>query len=241
MKLSTKLLVGLFVLTIAALLSANISIKKNYDKADKDDFYWGYGKILEQPFKHIKIEGGNITQIAFEQNERPSVRVLKQWPGYENGAVKAFVRADTLFVKFPDENTADNAKMKDWIKHTTLVRIFAPELVSVEGIDTDFDLFKMHQKNISINLSGNSEMEVEIESSQIDTLQIFENGSSNVNFEMSPAVTANKLIRVRSADLHLNGIARLDLGPMQIDSLKIHITDSALIQLSGYSVNKLTK
>ncbi|HTE12445.1 MAG TPA: hypothetical protein VK645_15785 [Chitinophagaceae bacterium] len=241
MKLSTKLLSGLFVLTIAALLFANISIKKNYDKADKDDFYWGYGKILEQPFKHIKMEGGNITQIAFEQNEKPSVRVLKQWPGYENGAVKAFVRADTLFVKFPNGDTAGNAKLRDWIKHTTLVRIFAPELLSIDGIDTDFDLVKMRQKNISIRLSGNSQMEVENEGSQIDTLQIFENGSSNVNFEISPGVTANKLIRVLSANLHLNGTARLDLGPVQIDSLQLHITDSAVIQLSGFSVNKINK
>jgi hypothetical protein len=241
MKLSTKLLSGLSVLTIAALVSANMSIKKNYDKADKDDFYWGYGKILEQPFKHIKMEGGNITQIAFEQNEKPSVRVLKQWRGYENGMVKAFVRADTLFVNFPNEDTAGTAKLKDWIKHTTLVRIFAPELVSIDGIDTDFDLFKMHQKNISIRLSGNSQMEVENEGSQIDTLRIFEDGSSNVNFEMSPGVTANKLIRIRSADLQLNGTAKLDLGPVQIDSLRLLIADSAVIQLSGYSVNKMTK
>ena len=84
-------------------------------------------------------------------------------------------------------------------------------------------------------------MEVEIESSQIDTLQIFENGSSNVNFEMSPGVTANKLIRVRSADLQLSGTAKLDLGPVQIDSLRLHIADSAVIQLSGYSMNKMTK
>ncbi|HEY4111409.1 hypothetical protein [Puia sp.] len=241
MKLSTKLLAGLFVLTIAALLSANLSIKTNYDNTDKDDRYWGYGKILEQPFKHIKIEGGNITQMTFEQSERPSVRVLKQWPGYESRAVKAFVKADTLFIRFPRENSADNAKVKDWIKHTTLVRIFAPELVSIEGIDTDVDLLKMHQKSISIELSGNSEMEVESELSQMDSLIVIANGSSDLNFEMSPGAGANKLIRVRSADIHLNGTAKLDLGPVQIDSYKLNMADSALIRLSGFSVNKMTR
>ena len=241
MKLSTKLLGGLFVLTIAALLSANISIKKSYDKADKDDFYWGYIKILEQSFKHIKIEGGNITQIAFEQNEKPSVRVLKQWPGYGNGAVKAFVRADTLFVKFSNENTTDNAKVKDWIKHTTLVRIFAPELISVEGMDTDFDLFKMHQKNISIRLSGNSETEVETTLSEIDTLRIFESDSSHVSFEPSPDFKGNSGIHVRSADLNLIGTSMLNLGSAQIGYLKLKIADSATIELSGFSVKNINK
>jgi hypothetical protein len=240
MKLSTKLLGGLCMVTIAALLLANISIKTNYDVADKDDFYWGYGKILEQPFKHIKINGGNITQIAFEQNDKPSVRVLKQWPGYERGTVKAFVRGDTLFVDFPNENT-DNPKVKDWIKHTTLVRIFAPELVSIEGIDTDFDLLKFHQKNISIRLSGNSETEVETNLSEMDTLRIFESGSSNVSFETSPDFKGNSRIHVRSADLQVNGTSKLDLGSAQISYLKLNIADSAKIELSGFSANNINK
>jgi len=240
MKLSTKLLGGLGVLTVAALFSANIAMKQDYDNTDKDSFYWGYGKILEQPFTHISTEGGNITQIAFEQNEKPSVRVLKQWPGYRNGSVKAFVRADTLFLKFPNGDTAgDNAKVKDWIKHTTLVRIFAPQLSSIDGFDTDFDLLKLHQKYVSVNLSGRSAMEIETSCMEMDSLRVVGSNASNILLETSPDVVAGSIIRIRSADIHLQGTSKLDLGPTQVSSLRINVADSALINLSGFSVNKI--
>jgi hypothetical protein len=241
MKLSTRLLGGLFILMIVGLLASVISIKENYDNADKDDFYWGYSKILEEPFRHIKIEGGNIAQIAFEQYIKPSVRILKQWPGYEKGSVKAFVRADTLFVTFPNEKV-DNPKLQDWMKHATLVRIFSPDVVSIEGVDTKLDLFKLHQKSITIHLSGRSEMEVESELSNIDTLRIAEDDSSNVFFEMSPDAAGSKLLRVQSAELDVRGASRLDLGLVQMKSFKLNITDSAVIQLSGLSYkNQISK
>ena len=63
MKLSSLiLLITLSLLTVALFLS-NVLLKKEYDKIDKSDNYWTYGKILEQPFRHLKIEGGNITNI----------------------------------------------------------------------------------------------------------------------------------------------------------------------------------
>jgi hypothetical protein len=61
---------------VAGLLSSNMILKKEYDKVDKSDIYWTFGNILEQPFKYLKIKGGNITNIAFEQSSNYSVRVL---------------------------------------------------------------------------------------------------------------------------------------------------------------------
>lgn len=56
----------MLLLFIAGLFVSNNILKKEYGKADKSDLYWNYSKILEQPFSHINIEGGNITNIAFE-------------------------------------------------------------------------------------------------------------------------------------------------------------------------------
>jgi hypothetical protein len=236
MKLSTLLLSGLLMFTIVVLLLANISIKKNYDMVEKDDRYWGYDKVVEQPFKHIHIEGGNITQIVFEQNDKPSVYVLRQWTGH----VKAFVRKDTLFIDLPNEKI-ENAKLRDWAKHTTLVRIFAPELISVDGNNTDFDLVNLHQKAIAIHLSGDSRTEVETTLSEIDTLRVSEKDSSYVYFEMSPECKGNKLIQVQSAYLNLQGTSKLDLGQVQIKSLQLNIADSAVISLTAYSVKNLNR
>ena len=92
----------MLLLFIAGLFVSNNILKREYGNADKSDLYWNYGKILEQLFSHINIEGGNITNIAFELISRPSVRVYKSWQGYKKEVVKALVKNDTLFLKFPN-------------------------------------------------------------------------------------------------------------------------------------------
>ena len=191
MKLSTTILLVTFILLVTAMFASNVILKKEYDKVDKSDLYWTYGKILEQPFKHLKIEGGNVTNIAFEQSKNPSVRVLKNWEGYENKTVKTFVKNDTLFVKFP--NVYKDEGEKRWLKWNTLVRIFSPQLLSVEGSDTDIGLFKLRQKNIHISLSGKSKLEVESYISDFDSLYINQKDSSEVVFEMSPDLMNSNL------------------------------------------------
>src|SRR5689334_8827309 len=100
MKLTTRILICIFILMIAGLLSSNIILKKQYDALDKSDIYWTYNKIMEQPFKYLNITGGNGTNIYYEQSKKPSVRLLREWVNYHNGEVKAVVKNDTLFLNF---------------------------------------------------------------------------------------------------------------------------------------------
>src|SRR5438270_9822950 len=103
MKVSSVILLVTFLLLVTALFASNLLLKKEYDKIDKSDIYWTYGSILEQPFKHLVIQGGNLTNIAFEPSKKSSVRVFRMWEGFDNKAVKAFIKNDTLFVKFPQK------------------------------------------------------------------------------------------------------------------------------------------
>ena len=73
------------------LLSSNIILKKEYDKVDKTDIYWTYENVLQQPFKYLKITGGNGSRIAFEQSPKYSVRILQEWKRYHNGEIKTHV------------------------------------------------------------------------------------------------------------------------------------------------------
>ena len=66
MKFTTRILVLIFVLIIAGLLSSNMILKKQYDAIDKSDIYWTYNKVLEQPFKYLNITGGNETNIYYQ-------------------------------------------------------------------------------------------------------------------------------------------------------------------------------
>lgn len=278
MKISSIILLVTFLLLLTAMLASNILLKKEYDKIDKSDIYWTYGKILEQPFKHLKIEGGNVSKIAFEQNKKSSVGVFKNWQGYENKLVKAFVRNDTLFIKFP--NTYKDIYEKRFLGWYTTVRIFSPELLSVDGYNTNFELFKLKQKSISINLSGRSKLEVESYINHLDSLHISQKDSSEVVFEISPDLKGKKIqdsdailsratedsrqdktgianqqistgtdvpikswetIYVRTVNASLQGASILDLGHAQINSLKINISDTSAVILSGQSLRSFKK
>src|ERR1043165_300991 len=139
MKFTSKILLALLIILIGGLLSSNIILKKEYDKVDKSEIYWNYEKVLQQSFKYLKITGGNGTRIAFEQSTKYSVRILQEWKRYHKGEIKAHVTNDTLYINF--DFIPSNLYEKWWMRNTTSVRIFSPELLSVEGFNTNFEMF----------------------------------------------------------------------------------------------------
>jgi hypothetical protein len=268
MKLSIKILITTFLLLLGSLLYSNIVLKREYDKLDKSDRYWTYAKILGEPFKYLKITGGNLTNIAFEQSPKYSVRILRDWAGYREGRVRAQVINDTLLVDFPQKSK--DLFEKYWMRNQTLVRIFSPELLSVECFNTNLGMFKMKQKSITVIASGKSSFELESLYKNLDSLNISQKDSSEVVFEMSPdfssgqsATTDRKTVitdtsrpglititsspeeikskeamTIRSVKADVQGRSLLDLGHAQINSLKLTIADSSAIILSGSALKK---
>jgi hypothetical protein len=231
MKLTTKILTAMLLLFVVGLFASNIILKKELDKADKSDLYWNFGKISDEPFKHIKIDGGNLTHIVFEENKTPSVKVNKNWEGYLKNSVKTMVKNDTLFLTFP--NTYRDIYEKRWMKWEKLVRVFAPELLSVTGTNTNFEMMKTHQKSINVHLSGKSGFEMESMLPELDTLNITQSDSSEVVFEMSPDYKKSESFHVKYVNATVKGYSLLDLGHGQIDSLQLSIDKNSAVALSG--------
>ncbi len=270
MKFTSKILLVLLIVLIGGLLSSNIILKKEYNKVDKSDIYWTYEKVLEQHFKYLKITGGNITRIAFEQSPKYSVRILQEWKRYHGGGIKSHITNDTLYINF--DFIPANLYEKFWMQNTTSVRIFSPELLSVEAYNTHFEMFKLKQKSISVNISGKSSFEVESMLPGLDSLNISEKDSSEVVFEMSPdyklvsstdvpkvvtfqtknggtatytpppqQIKSNEAMTINAVKGDLEGDALLDLGHAQIESLQLQIADSSAIILSGGALKKIRK
>jgi hypothetical protein len=236
MKWSTRILLTIVLALVGGLLVSNIVLKKEYDKIDKSDLYWNYEKVLEQHFKYLKIEGGNSTNIAFEQSANCSVRLLNDWQRNKPELINTFVKNDTLFVKFIYTGKDENEK--NWMEWITPVRIFAPELLYVEGFNTKFEMFKIKQKSISVNMSGKSEFELESMTTAFDSLNIVQKDSSAVVFEMSPDYKTTASFHVKKVAAKIQGVSILDLGHAQIDSLQLNIADSSGIILSGGALKK---
>ncbi len=265
MKFTSKALLALVVILIGALLSSNIILKKEYDKIDKSDIYWNYHKILERPFKYLKITGGNGTRIAFEQSQHYSVRILQEWERYHGGGIKAEVMNDTLYINF--DYVPPTPYDFFYIKNTTTIRIFSPELLSFEGINTNFEMYKLKQKRMNVNLTGRSSFEIESMLRSLDSITVFQRDSSEVVFEMSPDYkpvksteedksvnitigsapldmsSANQIespeaMSIKSVKANIQGYSLLDLGHAQIDSLQLSIADSSAIIISGGALKK---
>ncbi|MEO8854864.1 MAG: hypothetical protein ABI359_13860 [Ginsengibacter sp.] len=271
MKWSSRVLLSTLILIISALLLSNVILKKEYNKIDKSDLYWNYSNVLTQHFKYLKIEGGNITRIAFEQSKNYSVRILNDWQRYHPELIQSSVKNDTLFIKFI--YASDDQNEKDMMRSTTLVRIFSPELLSVEGFNTNFEMFKLNQKSIAVNMSGKSKFEVESMIPEMDSISVVQKDSASVEFEMSPdyqskkredtvvnnglqihfgdnttttgtglnGIKSDEAMSINSVNATVQGYSILDLGHAQIGSMRLNIADSSAIVLSGGTLKKMGK
>jgi hypothetical protein len=239
LKLSTLILITMMVLVVISVFATNMVFKNEYNKRDKNDLYWNYDKILEKPYKYLKINGGNITNIIFEPNANPSVRVLKQWNYRKQNSVSAYVKNDTLYLKF--SNKYGNLNEKSWMRGEVLVRLFAPQLLAVDGTETNFELQKMKQKNFNISLKGKSRLEVETYSPDFDTLNVTQSDSSQVIFEMSPDLKASSMMNFKNVTANMTGYTLLDVGRGYIDHMKLNISDSSAVILSGRSLKTSSK
>jgi hypothetical protein len=235
MKLTSKILIFLSLFFVSGLFASNMLLKKEYDKKDKSDIYWTYNSILEQPFKHLKVTGGNLTKICYEQNKTASVKVLNTFD-YKSKGISAIVKNDTLYLNFP--NTYTDIYEKDWLKWNEPLRIFSPELLSIEGVNTNVEMFKIKQKNISVNLKGKSKFEIESMDTQFDTIQIAQQDSSAVVFEMSPDYKKAETFHIKYVNARVKGYSIFDIGHAQVDSLQLCISDSSAILLSGGTMRK---
>jgi hypothetical protein len=271
MKLSSRILLSMLVILVAGLLLSNIVLKKEYNKIDKGDLYWNYTTVLSQPFKYLKIEGGNDTRIAFEQNKNFSVRILNDWERNHPPLVQSLVKNDTLFIKFIYKS--NNPGEKIWMRSANLVRIFSPELLSVEGFNTNFEMYKLKQKSIAVNMSGRSKFEIESMIPALDSISVSQKDSSEVVFEMSPdykskkgedvsvkkefqvhfgdktilsddgstEIKSDEAMTIYSLNAKVEGYSLLDVGHAQIQSLQLNIADSSAIILSGGTLKKMGK
>ncbi len=268
MKLTTRILIGFFIIVFASLLLSNMILKKQYDSLDKSDIYWTYNKVLEQPFKYLNITGGNGTNIYYEPSDKPSVRLLQEWVNYQRGEVKAAVKNDTLFLNF--DFVPANPYEKFYLQNAAPVRIFSPQLLSVTGNNTHFEMQKLKQKNITVNMRGKSSFEIESLYPEMDSVTVIESDSSAVKFEMSPDYRKRQegnqqqgkiefhdangtLVEIKNGEqknfdesmsitsvtANIKGHSILDIGHAQIQKLQLQVQDSSAIVLSGNALKKI--
>ena len=237
-KISTIIVTSLFVLMVLGVFASNLVLKDVYSKIDKGDLYWNYDRVLEQPFKHLKINGGNITNIVFEQNPKSSVRVLSDWDRYKKDETfTAAVKNDTLYINFPNKYSNEGEHI--WMSRQVLVRLFAPKLLSINGANTNLLLEKLDQPYINANMRGKSRLAIESNNRNFTSVNINQADSSQTLLKMSPELNGTKNIHIQNLSASLKDYTLLDVGHGYADKLNLSIADSSAIILSGKSLKAM--
>lgn len=236
MKASSTILAVTLAIGIAGVFGSNFIIKQEYDKLDKTDPYWNFKKTNDQPFSHLFINGGNISNIVFEQSPHPYVKLLNNWRGANDGSVRSHVSNDTLYINFA--NNYIDLYEKYWLRDVVTVRVSSPMLESVNGENTRLVIDKFSQPNLTINLSGDSRIKVNSFTTNFNTVDVKQSDSSLVAFTVSEelfvpdSIHINKLVAVNS------GTSLLNLRTASIDSVDLNLTEAASAALSGYTLRR---
>ena len=229
--LSTTLATGL-----AGIFGSNAIMKKEYDRIDKSDKYWNFTKFTDKPFKHIKITGGNVSNIAYEQSPYSAVKVISAWRGSTDGTVSAVVTNDTLKIDFV--NGYKDVYEKHWLSDAVTVRITGPVVESVTGTDTKLVLNKFNHPSLKVDLHGNSRLIVNSYRNHYDRIDVNQGDSSVTTFTMSNETFTNDIIRIKEVNATGRGVSLLNLRSSSVEHLNLDMADSASVALSGYTLCK---
>ena len=135
MKISTKILIGLFILLFGGLFASNMILKNTYESRDKTDRFINFNTILQAPFKHIKIAKSALSgRIFIEKSDKSEVKITKAMSNFKFDSSKMFVKNDTLFMSFTQELGVDLSYQD------AMIYILTPEILSIEGLNSNFKL-----------------------------------------------------------------------------------------------------
>jgi hypothetical protein len=237
MKKSSLILLILAAVFIVSLIGSDLILKNMYDQIDKSDPFWNYTKLNTGVFHHVCISGSNVTKASFIPGPNGSLGVLNYWEKELRSRIESSISNDTLFIKFKERTDPPN--LRYFMKSRVLVAISCPELISVNAFNANLDLFRLKQKNLSVNLTGKSAMEVESYNPDFDSLFVNQRDTSRLEFEMSEELKGSGIMHAKWIDARLQNRSLLDVGHFQIENMRQSVGDSAGIILSGSTLRTL--
>lgn len=237
MKISTKILIGLCLFLVGGLFASNMILKKEYDNPNKKGRFGDYKTVLQQPFRHLKVENGkDYGVIIIMQGDKSEVRVPKTWTNFSLDTADKYVKNDTLFLKFTEKE-----KPQSYSYSSSATYVFAPEMLSVEGNNTEIQLAAFKQKTLDIRLSNASLIDISRDFSDLDSLKLSLSGISQLNFVLTGKQASNHFIKVQSVKANLQDSSKLYMNFVDIKSLKLTSTPNNEIQLSSGTLQTLLK
>jgi hypothetical protein len=237
-KWSARLLVGVLTLVVCSIFASNLVLKREYDlmKSKPKSAFGEYQQVVNQPFKYIKIEGGRtMGQIKFETGE-PAVYIRERDADLTKWTENIFIKNDTLFVVFVKDDTN---KMNEYpYSGKPFVCISAPNIQSIDVVDTQIYVAKWQQKSMIVNLLKVSNFEIY---NTIDNLDFCKISLSNSSSFTINHYKLHKRINIGMMEADLKDSCSLHLGLANIKNFKLNATDGNTIELASGTLKNLMK
>ena len=234
MKISTKILIGLSVFLFSSLFASNLILKNEYNNRSKKDKFIGYQTVLQQPFKHIKVNKSAIFgQIIIQKDDGMEVKVSKGMSNFRLDTAKMFIKNDTLFMDFI-------SLVPDIPYSNTIVYILAPEVLSIEGINATFSLIGFNQKTLTVNLSEDAHVTISNNFGDLEELKVSLSGAT-FSFDEGLRADKSKIHTIQSVEANLQNFSKLDLGRVDVEALKLNASDNSTVELSGRTLQGFMK
>lgn len=237
MKISTKILIGLFIFLVGGLFASNMILKKEYDNPQKRDRFSDFKTVLQQPFKHLKIVGGkNCGLILISQSDKSEVKVSNTWTNFVLDTTQKYIKNDTLFLTFTQKEKSNSYTYSDG-----LITIFASEILSIQSDNSSLQLDAFKQKTLDIRLSNASLLDISRYFSDLDSLKVSLSGISQLNFMLTGKQGSNHFIKAQAVEANLRDSSKLYLNLVDIKTLKLISTPNSEVQLSSGTLQTLLK
>lgn len=142
MKTSNKLLTGLILLTLLAMLGTNLEIKAEYNKIKPNDLFYDYSIQPVKSFKTIILIGNLHGYVEIQPGNSNEVRIKKD----QKDLIKQTISGDTLKItylekernKYPDTDLENVRRPTIYIEVQQLASVSIKDIpCKIKGWHTD--------------------------------------------------------------------------------------------------------
>lgn len=233
MKLTVKLLIGLGGLLLFLMTISAFSIKKQFEKIDKNDPFWEMEKREVGRFMHIKIVGN--TKVTGKLGIIHGAKSQLQVSDRLASNLKTNLIGDTLEISF-------NLKKQDVpIYQMSLMEIvlITPELRSLEAVNQLVDVLGFSQEFIDIDCGYNSN--VAIEKNKFENIKLTLGENSNFEFKSQTGIAKNYDFQPETLEVEMKRNSSLNMSNVLPKRMTLKNDGQSYLNLNAATLKLLRK
>jgi len=228
MKLSIKLLLAMISIFLVLIVLNAFSLKRKWEKIDKNDHYTDFKKLSNMPFKYLKVSTveGMIGKVNISKSQNFQIHVSPFW----SDRVITKILKDTLYVEFLKDSKGKTHEFDDYEK---VVVIECPEVGQIETNNVTVVIDSLNQKALS--LFGKGYGSFESKSLTISDIILVLRDNSSCNFH------PQKQLKLTSLDADLSPKSYLNMRAVFPQKIKMVNGPETGLEMNGATLKLLGK